>query len=102
MNTSQSISPLEDPLRLEPAAMEDIEVLVQIIAAAFAEDEARYGHGPPGYLEVEWHHEMLTQEIYLKMLVGTQLVGGIIVKEKGDGDYFLNTLFLHPDYHNRG
>jgi ribosomal protein S18 acetylase RimI-like enzyme len=97
-----SVAKTMQTLHLEPAYSVDIETLVQFHSAAFVEDEIKYGAGPPGHRDEAWHRAMLAQHHYFKMLWGALLVGGAIVVEKGEGHFYLDTLFIHPDYHNQG
>jgi ribosomal protein S18 acetylase RimI-like enzyme len=89
-------------IRLEQAQAADLGRLVQLHADAFAEDVVRYGKGPLGYDDIIWHRAMLSEHSYLKIMVGRAPVGGIIVVDKGQGHFFLDTLFVHPDYQNMG
>lgn len=89
-------------LRFEPAITGDLEVLSQVHDDAFAGDTAIYGQGPPGYQKPEWHQAMFANHSYYKLQIGEQIVGGIIVIVQEPGNYLLNTLFVHPDFHGKG
>lgn len=89
-------------IQIAPALAADLVPLIAIHTLAFADDAAQYGQGPPGYRDPAWHQAMRTQHHYLALRVGDRLVGGMIVTEEQPGDMFLDTLFLHPDQHNRG
>jgi L-amino acid N-acyltransferase YncA len=89
-------------IQIVPALAADLAPLVAIHTVAFADDALQYGQGPPGYRDLAWHQAMRTQHYYLKLLVDGQMAGGMIVIDHGAGDMFLDTLFIHPDQHNRG
>jgi GNAT superfamily N-acetyltransferase len=87
---------------LELALRADLIVLLPMHMRAFAVDVAQYGQGPPGYNRLEWHKEMLDQAIYYKIQHQGRIVGGIIVRERSAEHYYLDTLFVDPEFHNSG
>lgn len=76
--------------------------LVLVHSHAFMESEQMYGSGPPGYQDRHWHLEALKTKRYIKITSQSEIVGGIIVVDRGAGEYFLDTLFVHPDHQNKG
>ena len=93
-------------LRLQIASAEDAEVLTEISKRAFDSD-VNYGApgpgGPPGYDSLQWQKSLMKQaSVYLKMLLGERIVGGIIVFHRRRGNYYLGRMFLDPDFHRQG
>ena len=89
-------------LTIAPAVPDDLDALVAAHQRAFAGDIERYGIGPAGYGDPDWHRTIAEQHHYFAMCEDGQIVGGIIVADEGDGRYFLNTLFIDPAAQGRG
>ena len=58
--------------------------------------------GPPGYDSAAWQAKMMNIGDYYKIVVGKQVVGGIIVFRKGTREYELGRIFVDPDFQNQG
>ncbi len=99
MNPSEKSPDLVD---FESATLADLDDLLELHALAFAEDEVQNGRGPAGYKNPAWHQKAILEQHYFKMQMGHELVGGMVVVNKGDGHYFLDTLFISPDFQNLG
>lgn len=89
-------------LTIAVAAADDLAGLVAAHSRAFAEDRERYGMGPAGYGDLDWHRAIGEQHHYFAMREGGEIVGGIIVADEGEGRYFLNTLFVDSAAQGRG
>jgi L-amino acid N-acyltransferase YncA len=89
-------------VKVMPPETHDLEQLILFHAEAFAETEAMYGQGPPGYNDPAWHAQTLRDHTYFKIVVDDELVGGIIVQDKGAGEIFLHTIFIRPGHQNLG
>jgi RimJ/RimL family protein N-acetyltransferase len=89
-------------LKARPA---DAGALAQASKAAFDED-VRYGApgpgGPPGYDSAEWQRQMMRRGDYYRIMVGTEIVGGIIVLRKQAREVELGRIFIVPAYQNMG
>lgn len=92
----------ETRIKIEPANESDLDELVRLHAGAFAESIEMYGVGPPGYNDRALHQTRLDEHFYFKIFSGVTLIGGIIVQDYGEGDYFLDTIFVGPDFQNLG
>lgn len=57
---------------------------------------------PEGYDSVEWQQQMMHETHYFTVLYGGQIVGGIIVVDKGEGVYRLKRIFITPAAQNEG
>ena len=88
-------------VRIERALTEDVEKLTQVGIQAFAEDAEKYGASPSGVDQVENHREWIEKYHYYKIVIGNEIVGGIIVMP-GDECYTLGALFIAPIFQNQG
>jgi len=93
---------INSSLKFDKAMPDDVNELVLAHAQAFYEPKQMYGGGPPGYEDARWHLENIKTHTYIKIIDSDRVVGGIIVHDKGDGEYFLDTLFVRPDTQSRG
>jgi ribosomal protein S18 acetylase RimI-like enzyme len=84
------------------ATLADLDALVELNALAFEGDERQNGKGPASYKNPPWHQNALTHHHYFKMLLGQDLVGGMVVVDKEEGHYFLDTIFIGPAYQDLG
>jgi ribosomal protein S18 acetylase RimI-like enzyme len=89
-------------LTIAPTVPADLDALVAAHHRAFAQDIERYGVGPAGYADPDWHRMIANKLHYFAMREDEEIVGGIIVADEGDGRYFLNTLFIDPTAQGRG
>jgi GNAT superfamily N-acetyltransferase len=88
--------------RIVRAALQDAQVLAEVQARAFAPDAARYGDGPPGYDSVAWQIAAMESSVYYKILAGDRIIGGVVLRDQGHGEYYLHRLFVAPDFQKRG
>jgi RimJ/RimL family protein N-acetyltransferase len=58
--------------------------------------------GPPGYDSTQWQRRMMRLGQYYAIVVGGQIVGGIIVFRKALREYELGRIFVDPDFQNQG
>lgn len=89
-------------MKFDKAEPDDVDELVVAHAESFSEAEQMYGEGPPGYKNAQWHHEMINIHSYIKIGDADEVVGGIIIHDKGNGEYFLDTLYVRPSYQGQG
>ena len=93
------------PVSIEHASSDDIETLIQIQIAAFHHDTVLYGvehGGPPGYDSVESAREKMHDDIYYKILLDGEIVGGIVVMEMEQGHLHLDLIYVDPQQHDKG
>jgi len=92
-------------IRFIKAKVNDSEKLADVSQRAF-ENDINYGStsigGPPGYKSPLWQGKMMRLGDYYKILADKQIIGGMIVFEKGIRDYELGRIFLAPEYQNQG
>ncbi len=91
---------------LERACAHEAGVLARISREAFNADTAcgaQSEGGPPGYDRAEWQRTMMQRATaYLKILVGEEIVGGLIVFRMGPRHFELGRLFVSPPWQRRG
>jgi GNAT superfamily N-acetyltransferase len=58
--------------------------------------------GPPGYDSAQWQRRAMQLGQYYAIVVGRQIVGGIIVFRKAPPEYELGRIFVDPDFQNQG
>jgi len=58
--------------------------------------------GPPGYNSEGWQRQTMRIGDYFKIIVGDQIVGGVIVLRKRPREYELGRIFVDPDHQNQG
>ncbi|MCU0464345.1 MAG: GNAT family N-acetyltransferase [Anaerolineae bacterium] len=93
------------PTIIERAVPADAEALVKAMVAAFHHDTVLYGvpeDGPPGYQSVEVMLEKITTRDTFTIRCGGEVVGGMVVFDRGEGARHLDLIFLSPEYHGQG
>lgn len=92
-------------IRFERARLADAKALAYVSWRAF-DNDVFYGAprtgGPPGYRSAQWQARIMKLGTYYKILSDHQVIGGLIVFDKGQGHYELGRVFLDPDYQNQG
>jgi GNAT superfamily N-acetyltransferase len=58
--------------------------------------------GPPGYDSVAWQRKKIEETPYLKIMMGDEIIGGVILYPKELGHMMLGRIFIHPDHHDKG
>jgi ribosomal protein S18 acetylase RimI-like enzyme len=91
----------------EKATPADAAVLTAVQKRTFDDDSRRFagrpGGGPPGYDSERWQLvTMIKAAAYYKILDDGQVIGGIIVFDKGGGHFHLGRIWIDPDYQDRG
>jgi len=92
-------------LRFIKAVTEDAETLTGISKLTFDDDNMRHmgkAGGPPGYDSVEWQRNKINETPYLKIMLGEEIIGGIILYPKELGHMMLGRIYIHPDHHDKG
>ena len=92
-------------IRFERAKLEDAKPLALASWRAFNHD-VHYGApskgGPPGYRSAQFQGKAMKWGIYYKIVSDYQIIGGIIVFDKGGGHFELGRIFLDPEHQNQG
>ncbi len=92
---------------IERATREDAEEVTEIQARTFEDDNKLKPpgcsmEGPPGYNSVSWNAEWIAKTPYYKIVCDGQIVGGIIIFDRGTGCYELGRIYVDPDLQNQG
>ncbi len=92
-------------ISFEKAKPLDAKALALVSWKAFDHD-VHYGApgpgGPPGYKSDKWQSEVMRSGQYYKIVDDSRVIGGIVVFDQGNGNYYLGRMYLHPDYQNQG
>jgi len=92
---------------LEKAEVRDVEILTETCRRAFDSD-SEFGApgpgGPPGYDSIEWNTKMVQNKWlqYRKILLGSEVVGGFIVGDRGPGYQVCERIWVDPDDMRKG
>jgi GNAT superfamily N-acetyltransferase len=93
-------------ITFERATLTDAQALTNAQIRAFHNDAVIYPgakvDGPPGYDSVDETLKDIAKYPYYKILCDGQIVGGIIIFDRGGGHLHLDRIYIDPDYHNRG
>ncbi|MFX1576072.1 MAG: GNAT family N-acetyltransferase [Promethearchaeota archaeon] len=94
-------------ISLHKAEVADAEILTKTCRRAFDSD-LEFGApgpgGPPGYDSVEWNMKAIENRWlqYRKILLGSEVVGGFIVGNRGPGYQVCERIWVDPDYMRKG
>ena len=89
-------------VQFEQAFLEDADILISVQNQGFYADFIKYGVCP-GYNHTrERMAEIISIRHVYKILCDGIVVGDIIVRDDGDGNYYLGCICIIPDYENRG
>lgn len=86
----------------ELALENDAEILQEIGMKAFEEDKNEYGSFPPGIDSIDWHISQIKSGMYYKIIFDGQTVGGIKLFDMKNGHYRLGSIYILPNFQNRG
>lgn len=92
-------------ITIERAVPTDAEALVRAMVAAFHHDTVLYGvpeDGPPGYQSVEVMLEKIADHDTFTIRRGGEVVGGMVVFDRGETARHLDLIFLSPEHHGQG
>ena len=92
-------------IHIERASRSDAEVLAEVSKNAFDSDVCCGGRGPggpPGYDSVSWQRRVIDAVDYYTITTDRRIIGGVIVRDEGNGVCNLMRVFIDPAYHRRG
>jgi GNAT superfamily N-acetyltransferase len=88
---------------------EDIPELIPVMRSAFDDDARKHlgqeSGGPPGYDDGEFFRTWLLpykESVGYKIMADERVIGGIIVWILPEGHNILGTIFVDPDFQDRG
>ncbi len=85
-----------------PAEIKDANELRNVCIKAFEEDKLLYGERPPELDTTIWHKRNIAEGLYYKIIEDNIIVGGLKLFLLQDGHMRLGTIYIDPDYQNRG
>jgi replication factor A1 len=97
----------EYSVELQPASIEDADILTETCRKAFDSD-SEFGApgpgGPPGYDSLEWNIDKIKNRYlhYYKILSGNEIVGGFIVGDRGPDYMVCERIWVDPDQMRKG
>lgn len=93
-------------VQFKPAKREEIGELTALCKLTFEDDTlkltGRPGGGAPGYDDPEVHMKYLIEDTYLKILLDSEIIGGIILQRETVDHMKLIRIWLHPDHQDKG
>lgn len=94
-------------VELMKAHKRDVEALTEIQIRTFVDDNKLKPpgcslEGPPGYNSVKWNSHWIQHTPYYKILSNGQIVGGLILFDRGDEHFEVGRIWVDPDYQNQG
>lgn len=84
------------------AKPEDVLDLIEVQNLCFLEDYEKYGECPSYQESEENMLDMIDNAIVYKITSGKKIIGDIIVRNRGNGTYYLRTISVIPQYQNLG
>ncbi len=89
-------------IQFERAVIEDADILISVQNQSFYSDFVKYGVCPGYNRSHDSMVESISNSIVYKILCDDNVVGDFIIKNNGDGDYYLGCFCVTPDYENKG
>lgn len=84
------------------ALEQDVDEIISVQNAAFAEDVRKYGECPAVCENRDVMLEWMSSGLYYKMLSGGEIIGTMDVRERSQTHYHLRVLSVRPDCQNTG
>jgi len=98
--------PMSREIELVQAREEDLEELTKICIRAFHTDidcGAPEVGGPPGYDDISYQRRVLERaHEYLKIVMDGSMVGGFLVLQDAEDEFYLSQLSLDPSCYRQG
>jgi replication factor A1 len=94
-------------VELQPAAIEDADILTKTCKKAFDSDSefgAPGSGGPPGYDSLEWNVDKIKNRYlhYYKILEESEIIGGFIAGDRGPDYMVCERIWVDPDQMRKG
>jgi len=88
-----------------PAEPTDADELTRICKLTFDDDTFKYTGKPvggaPGYDDVNYQLDRMRHDIYLKILLGGEIIGGVILEALSHDHMQLTRIWVHPKHQNK-
>ena len=89
-------------ISIRRAVLSDAEVLIEIKKRAFAAEFALYGIQPPNFDSLEQQRKSIEGGCYFAICVDGRITGGSGVKDRGEGHYYLSSLYIDMPFQQKG
>jgi ribosomal protein S18 acetylase RimI-like enzyme len=89
-------------LEILKATVEDASQLIKVQNESFYEDYIKYEDCPSYQESIENMLDMISHAIVYKIIVDQELVGDVIIRKRGNHNYYLRTIAITPKYQNKG
>ena len=89
-------------ISIEKATYIDAIDIINCKIDAYSEEVKLYGFGPRDYDSLEWLVKLINEEIYFKILDDAKIIGGIQVRDNGDGQYWMGAIYINLASQNKG
>jgi len=84
------------------AEIVDASKLIEVQNMSFADDFEKYGECP-AYNETEENMlDMIRNVIVYKIIGNEEIIGNVILRNRGNGEYYLKIIAVIPSYQNLG
>jgi len=87
---------------IERAKEEDAKDIIKCKIDAYREDVKLYGFGPRDYDSLEELIRLIKEECYFKILDNKRIIGGIRVRDNGEGQYWIGAIYIYTNSQNKG
>ena len=87
---------------IKKATDEDAEDIIKCKIDAFREEVNLYGFGPPDYDSLEGQIKTMKEGNYFKILDREKIIGGIRVRDNGEGQYWIGAIYIYLISQNKG
>lgn len=89
-------------ISIEKAEVEDAKDIVKCKIDAYSEEVKLYGFGPRDYDSLEEQIKLIKEGNYFKILDSGKIIGGIRVRDNGEGEYWIGAIYIYSDNQNEG
>lgn len=91
-------------VRLSRTKLEEAEQLLEIQKKAFVDDLLKYQdhEGSPVNEPIERLRKKIELFLYYTIWLNDEIIGGIDIRDLGDGKFRLNRIFISPEYQGKG
>jgi RimJ/RimL family protein N-acetyltransferase len=89
-------------IRIEIAKVEDAKDIIKCKIDAYREEVDLYGFGPRDYDSLEEQTKLIEEGNYFKILDNEKIIGGIRVRDNGEGEYWIGAVYIYSVKQNKG
>jgi L-amino acid N-acyltransferase YncA len=89
-------------ITIKKAEINDAEEILDVKIRAFKEEVDLYGVCPPKYDSLENLINSISKCNYYKIVDDEKIIGGMSVQNKGNGHYWLGSIYIDSLYQNKG